>query len=118
MAEASSSTEVTYEAGYEELKSIVTRLDAEDVSVHEMCELFARGKGLEKSLRSYLTDQQGKLDEIEAGENLPEFAIVAPSMPEGRSAPAGDRKPEPIEVDSSDFEPAPVAAAVDRDIPF
>ena len=97
--------EVTFEAGYEDLKGIVTRLDAEDVSVHDMCELFARGKGLEKALRGYLTTQQGKLDEIEAGENLPEFAIVAPSAPAESARPA----------------PAPPAAAVgigDDDIPF
>jgi exodeoxyribonuclease VII small subunit len=113
MAEASPIIEITYEAGYEELKSIVARLDAEDVSVHEMCELFARGKGLEKSLRAYLTTQQGKLDEIEAGENLPEFAIVAPS------APGGEDESEVLGIDSGDFESAPVAAAAsDDDIPF
>lgn len=119
MAEASSTTEVTYEAGYEELKSIIARLDAEDVSVHEMCELFARGKGLEKSLRGYLTDQQGKLDEIEAGENLPEFVIVAPPTPEGTSTPGGERKPEPPAIDAGDFEIAPApTAGVEDDIPF
>lgn len=96
MAEAGGAVEVTFEAGYEELKTIVARLDAEDVSVHEMCELFARGKGLEKALRGYLTTQQGKLDEIEAGENLPEFRIVAPSDgggglsdPESQPPPSG-----------------------------
>jgi exodeoxyribonuclease VII small subunit len=92
MSDASSVTAVTFEAGYEELKGIVARLDAEDVSVHEMCELFARGKGLEKALRGYLTTQQGKLEEIEAGEHLPEFAIVAPSAP--ARTPAGVRSPD------------------------
>jgi Exonuclease VII small subunit len=38
---------VTFEDGYQRLKAIVERLDAGDVSVHESCELFARGKGLE-----------------------------------------------------------------------
>lgn len=87
MAEA---TDVTFEQGYEELKRLVVRLDADDVTVHEMCELFARGKGLEKALRSYLAEQQGKLDEIEAGENLPEFRVVAPSAgPAASSSAAG-----------------------------
>lgn len=111
MAEASSGTQVTYEAGYEELKSIVARLDADDVSVHEMCELFGRGKGLEKSLRQYLTTQQGKLDEIEAGENLPEFVIVAP-------AASGSEAERDVPIDSGDFETVPAAAPADDDIPF
>jgi exodeoxyribonuclease VII small subunit len=118
MADATA-TEVTFETGYEELKGIVTRLDAEDVSVHEMCELFARGKGLEKALRGYLTAQQGKLDEIEAGENLPEFAIVAPSAPAQADVGTID-----IPDFSGDFAPAPPAPAprqtapADDDIPF
>lgn len=102
-------SEVTFEDGYEELKRIVTRLDAEDVTVHEMCELFARGKGLERALRGYLETQKGKLDEIEAGENLPEFTIIAPSTPpaEPRTTPS---EPEPLA-----FDRAPVG---DDDIPF
>jgi exodeoxyribonuclease VII small subunit len=109
MAEASTITEITYEDGYEELKSIVARLDAEDVPVHEMCELFARGKGLEKSLRGYLTTQPGKLDEIEAGENLPTFSIVAPP------APSAEEELEVPEIASGDFERAPAAAPTSDD---
>lgn len=100
------STEITFEDGYEEVKRIVTRLDAEDVSVHEMCELFARGKGLEKALRGYLETQQGKLEEIEAGENLPEFSIVAPSTP----SPPAIEHPAPA--------PSPGSGVGDDDIPF
>jgi exodeoxyribonuclease VII small subunit len=106
-------TEITFEDGYEELKRIVTRLDAEDVSVHEMCELFARGKGLEKALRGYLDTQQGKLEEIEAGENLPEFTIIAPSTPlqPETSAPSAP-------VDSQPPPPRAGNAIGDDDIPF
>src|SRR4051794_9273964 len=78
MPDGATVTQVTFEAGLDELTSIVARVDAEDVTVHEMCELFARGKALEKELRNYLTTQQGKLDEIERGEHLPEFIIVPP----------------------------------------
>jgi exodeoxyribonuclease VII small subunit len=115
MAEA---TAVTFEAGYDQLKGIVARLDAEDVPVHESCELFARGKGLEQALRTYLTEQKGKLDEIEAGEHLPEFRIVAPDAPAA---------PQRTPVDTSDFgdftpapapAPAPRQAPADDDIPF
>jgi exodeoxyribonuclease VII small subunit len=79
---ASSVKEVTFEDGYARLKTIVARLDDDNVSVDEMCRLFAEGKGLEQELRVYLEQQQGRLDEIEGGENLPEFRIVAPSRPD------------------------------------
>jgi exodeoxyribonuclease VII small subunit len=111
MADAGGATEVTFEAGYDELKTIVARLDAEDVSVHEMCELFARGKGLEKALRGYLTTQQGKLDEIEAGENLPEFRIVAPSD-------AGGARSEAEFGRSPLAKPGAGHSPPDSDIPF
>ena len=122
MSDATGVKEVTFEDGYEELKGILGRLDADDVSVHETCELFATGKGYEKHLRAYLETQQGKLDEIEAGENLPEFRIVAPSEPSG-----GGRADEPEEEPaadaavpgSGDFQQAPPpAGASDDDIPF
>jgi exodeoxyribonuclease VII small subunit len=114
-------TEVTFEVGYDELKSIVERLDAEDVSVHEMCELFARGKGLEKALRGYLTTQQGKLDEIEAGEHLPEFDVVAPSEPSDADDAHADAPVVDLADFAGDFSPAPKprhAAPADDDIPF
>jgi exodeoxyribonuclease VII small subunit len=121
MPETTAVAQVTFERGYEDLKGIVARLDAEDVSVHEMCELFARGKGLEKALRGYLTTQQGKLDEIEAGENLPEFAIVAPSAP--ASTPSTQRStPQAVSGDFAPAAPAAFAArqepTADDDIPF
>ncbi|HXB64301.1 MAG TPA: exodeoxyribonuclease VII small subunit [Solirubrobacteraceae bacterium] len=103
-------SEVTFEDGYEELKRIVARLDAEDVTVHEMCELFARGKGLERALRGYLETQKGKLDEIEAGENLPEFTIIAPSFPLVAAPPADQSRPAQAPFDSP--------PGVDDDIPF
>jgi hypothetical protein len=78
------------------------------VSVHETCELFAKGKGLEKALSTYLTEQQGELDDIEAGQNLPEFRIVAPSAPDTAA-------PHP----AVDIAPAPRRAQpADDDIPF
>jgi exodeoxyribonuclease VII small subunit len=88
---ATSATELTFEAGYDRLKTIVARLDDDNVSVDEMCRLFAEGKGLERELRVYLEQQQGRLDEIEAGDNLPAFRIVAPSQP--APAPALDVEP-------------------------
>jgi exodeoxyribonuclease VII small subunit len=70
---------ITFEQGYEELKRIVARLDDPELPIHEMFEGFRRGKGLEKALRAYLEEREGELAELEAGDNLAEFQIVAPS---------------------------------------
>src|SRR4051812_24666263 len=84
------SEDITFEDGYEELKRIAARLGEDDVSVHEMFEGFRRGKGLEKSLRGYLTEREGELTEIEEGRNLPEFNVVAAS---GETTPAPAEAP-------------------------
>ena len=110
---------ITFETGYDELKGIVARLGAEDVSVHEMFEGFRRGKGLEKALRSYLTEREGEIAEIEQGKNLPEFNIVASSVDTQGSTSRDD-----VPIDKADFEvkPAPMvprsASSGDDDIPF
>lgn len=70
---------ITFEQGYEELKAIVARLDDPDLPIHEMFEGFRRGKGLEQTLRTYLQEREGELAELEAGNDLVEFQIVAPS---------------------------------------
>lgn len=70
---------ITFEQGYEELKAIVARLDDPDLPIHEMFEGFRRGKGLEQALRTYLREREGELAELEAGNDLVEFQIVAPS---------------------------------------
>jgi exodeoxyribonuclease VII small subunit len=78
-ADARSREQITFEQGYEELKSIVSRLDDPELPVHEMFEGFRRGKGLEKALRAYLQEREGELAELEEGNNLPEFEIASPS---------------------------------------
>jgi exodeoxyribonuclease VII small subunit len=70
---------ITFEQGYEELKAIVARLDDPDLPIHELFEGFRRGKGLEQALRAYLQEREGELAELEAGNDLVEFQIVAPS---------------------------------------
>jgi exodeoxyribonuclease VII small subunit len=70
---------ITFEQGYEELKGIVARLDDPELPIHELFEGFRRGKGLEKTLRAYLQEREGELAELEEGNNLAEFEIVAPS---------------------------------------
>lgn len=70
---------ITFEQGYEELKRIVARLDDPELPIHEMFEGFRRGKGLEKTLRAYLQEREGELADLEEGNNLAEFEIVASS---------------------------------------
>jgi exodeoxyribonuclease VII small subunit len=92
MADLAQPERVTFEQGYEQLKTIVSELDRQDISVHDMFEGFRRGKGLEKALRGYLEQREGELTEIADGKNVPEFEIVAPSGPIGsKSAGAPDR---------------------------
>jgi exodeoxyribonuclease VII small subunit len=92
MADPVRPEQVTFEQGYEQLKTIVSELDRPDVSVHDMFEGFRRGKGLEKALRQYLEEHEGELTEIADGKNVPEFVIVAPSgAPAQNGAGAADR---------------------------
>lgn len=77
---------ISFEDGYEELKTITARLGEDDVPIDEMFALLRRGKGLEKSLRTYLETQEGELQEIEAGNSLTEFEIVERSAGSGPEA--------------------------------
>jgi exodeoxyribonuclease VII small subunit len=86
-ARAQAREQITFEQGYEELKDIVARLDHPELPVHEMFEGFRRGKGLEKALRAYLQEREGELAELEAGNDLPEFEIAAPSAGHGEAGP-------------------------------
>lgn len=70
---------ITFEQGYEELKAIVAKLDDPDLPIHEMFAGFRRGKGLEQALRAYLQEREGELAELQDGNDLVEFEIVAPS---------------------------------------
>jgi exodeoxyribonuclease VII small subunit len=80
--------QITFEQGYEELKRIVARLDDPELPIHEMFEDFRRGKGLEKTLRAYLQEREGELAELQEGNDLAEFEIVAPASV-GRQRPVG-----------------------------
>lgn len=105
---------VTFEQGYERLKEIAERLNNDEVPVHEMCELFAEGKGLEQALTQYLDQQKARIEAIERGEGIQPFTVVAPSADmetttEREDGEEGDDEP----AVSSDFLPPS-----DDDIPF
>lgn len=107
-------TALTFEEGYTRLQTIATRVTSDEVPVAEMCDLFAEGKGLQKALTEYLDEQKGRIADIERGEGIQSFRIVAPSS--GATASTTSRSTEP---DVRDFEPAPARpAAGDDDIPF
>lgn len=105
-------TALTFEEGYTRLQTISQRVTAEEVPVAEMCELFAEGKGLQKSLTEYLDEQKGRVEAIERGEGIQAFRIVAP--------PASVATKPRVPVEIGDFPPTPPkpAAPADDDIPF
>jgi exodeoxyribonuclease VII small subunit len=98
---------LTFEQANDELRRIVARLDEDDVPVHEICELTARGKALVAVQRAYLTEQQTRIEQIEAGEDLPLFEIVAPER-----AAAADEPSAPAAA-ALDPTPRPAAPAVE-----
>ena len=73
-------TKIDFETGYERLKEIAERVNSAEVPVHEMCELFAEGKGLEEALTRYLSEQKTHIEEIEHGDGVKPFEIVSPDQ--------------------------------------
>ena len=71
-------SDITFEAGYRRLQDIADRLGSDEVPVHEMCDLFAEGKGLEQALGSYLTEQKARVEAIERGQGMRAFRVVSP----------------------------------------
>jgi|tagenome__1003787_1003787.scaffolds.fasta_scaffold20315497_2 exodeoxyribonuclease VII small subunit len=82
--------EIVFEAGYERMKEIGSRLDSGEVTVAEMCDLYAEGKGLGRALMEYLDEREGELQEIDEGRNLPRFKVVATA---GEVQAEGSREP-------------------------
>jgi exodeoxyribonuclease VII small subunit len=74
----SASTDITFEAGYRRLQDIAERLGSDEVPVHEMCDLFAEGKGLEQALGDYLSQQKERVEAIERGDGMRAFRVVPP----------------------------------------
>ena len=107
---------LTFEQGYARLQAIRERVTSEEVPVSEMCDLFAEGKGLERSLTEYLTDQKGRVEAIERGEGVQNFRIVAST-----EAMATSELPDvpPDTADTNGLTPARASAqTTDDDIPF
>jgi exodeoxyribonuclease VII small subunit len=104
MTEITTTTSLTFEAGYERLQQIAGRLNQEDVPVSEMCDLFAEGKGLEQALTDYLDTQRSRVEAIQNGEGVRAFTIAS-------------QTPVPA-VETSGPVPRSGVGATDDDIPF
>jgi exodeoxyribonuclease VII small subunit len=107
---------VTFEAGYARLQEIADRLNSDEVPVHEMCELFSEGKGLEQALTGYLDDQKSTVEAIDRGEGIRAFRVVAPEPDE--DVDFGDDDGDASAGSSGRFTPQSSARGPDDDIPF
>ena len=105
----SQSTEITFEAGYRRLQDIAERLGSDEVPVHEMCDLFAEGKGLEQALGDYLAQQKHRVEAIERGEGMRAFSVVPPGGPAPSAAVAPTAPPAPSATEVRAPEEPPVA---------
>jgi exodeoxyribonuclease VII small subunit len=94
----SETTNVTFENGYRRLQDISERVNSDEVPVHEMCDLFAEGKGLATALTSYLDEQKARVEAIERGDEIHAFRVVAPSGEAGggetENTPGDDVPPQ------------------------
>ena len=104
----SGSSDITFEAGYRRLQDIAERLGSDEVPVHEMCDLFAEGKGLEQALGSYLSEQKARVDAIERGEGMRAFRVVAP----------GGARAEAAAIPEDEADPGPPPPPQDEALPF
>ena len=105
------STDITFEAGYRRLQDIAERLGSDEVPVHEMCDLFAEGKGLEQALGDYLSQQKERVEAIERGDGMRAFRVVPPggageiraqrASRDGADAPAAEAAPPPPPQDQA-----------------
>jgi exonuclease VII small subunit len=116
-------TAITFEDGYRRLQEIAERVGSEEVPVHEMCDLFAEGKGLDQALSGYLAKQKARVEAIDQGEGVQRFEIVAPAGGSDddvdfesaiRSDVAFSTADFPRDAPSRQAAPAPA----DDDIPF
>jgi exodeoxyribonuclease VII small subunit len=86
-------TPITFEKGYRRLQEISERVSSDEVPVHEMCELFAEGKGLERALSDYLAEQRSRVEGIDRGEEIRAFRIVPPAEQAAEPAAGDDSLP-------------------------
>jgi exodeoxyribonuclease VII small subunit len=89
--------ELSFEQGYDRLQEIARRLADEQVSVSEMCELFAEGRGLELALTEFLDSERARVEAIERGEGIRAFRISRATASRPARRPSGEPAPLPQE---------------------
>jgi exodeoxyribonuclease VII small subunit len=94
---------VTFESGYRRLQEISERVNSDEVPVHEMCDLFAEGKGLSTALTSYLDEQKARVEAIERGDEIQAFRVVSPSGDATAEAPRNVPAPQLATEDDIPF---------------
>lgn len=98
-----SPTSITFEDGYRRLQAISERVSSDEVPVHEMCDLFAEGKGLSQALNAYLAEQKTRVEEIDRGNGVPLFRVVAPADPGDSVIAVPTPRPAPRDDDDIPF---------------
>lgn len=104
------STTITLESGFDRLDEIIAHLP--EATVEESLQLMADGHGIHRALDTALQTYESRLEEIKAGQNLPDYVVEAIA-----AAPASSSEPssEPATVEPTvDFP----ASSADDDIPF
>jgi exodeoxyribonuclease VII small subunit len=109
---------ITFEAGYTRLQEIAERLNSDEVPVHEMCELFSEGKGLEQALTRYLDEQKSTVEAIDRGEGIRAFRIVAPEPDGDGDVDFGDDDGDASAGSSGCFTPQSSGRGPNDDTPF
>jgi exodeoxyribonuclease VII small subunit len=112
----SATTDITFESGYGRLQAIATRLGVTEVPVSEMVDLYDEGKGLETSLLSHLDEAKARVEQIERGEHVQQFRIVATADTCDGQTPADTARQTP--PFTADFTPKTPTTTTDDDIPF
>ena len=112
-------TAITFEAGYRRLQDIAERLGSDEVPVHEMCDLFAEGKGLEQALGAYLSEQKARVEAIERGEGMRAFRVIPPEgTPSAADLRARGTGADGAAAQAGDDAPGPPPPPQDESLPF
>jgi exonuclease VII small subunit len=101
------STTITLESGFDRLDEIITALP--EATVEESLQLMAEGHGIHRALDTALQTYESRLEEIKAGQNLPDYIVGAIA-----ATPPAAPPPAAASESSFDFPSSPS----DDDIPF
>jgi hypothetical protein len=122
--DAPAPTDLPFAEAYDRLKAISARLSSDtenEIDPEELLELLADGKGLELALRERLDGVEQRIRQIESGEGIRAYCIVAPRSTGASAFDDADRADD-VPVDVNDFATSPpgggAAAPADDDIPF